>query len=171
MSCGFDEVACEDSDTLFEKSVTLLKDLSETCIDSVHDGDNFSPEEIERKKAVKDKERELLFIEIVSKLKCLMTDCAAVMKAFDQKMAKFGKDTLGVDCSTHFLHCNAHFLLGISDAIEASLKEIITSEFPNDKLGRDKVDKFTRFKTSKETDCETPKPDPNLFFSRMPAKK
>lgn len=46
VSCGFDEVACEDSDTLFEKSVTLLKDLSsETYIDSVHDGDNFSPEE------------------------------------------------------------------------------------------------------------------------------
>ena len=55
------------------------------------------------------------------------------------------------DCSTHFLHCNAHFLLGIADAIEASLKQIIETEFPGMKLGRDKSEKYSRFLTSKET--------------------
>ena len=46
-----------------------------------------------------------------------MSDRAAVMKAFDEKMHQFKLSLLGTEStSTHFLYCNAHFLLALSSA-------------------------------------------------------
>ena len=52
----------------------------------------------------------------------VMSDRAAVMKNFDQKLHEYkilkpGDD----DADIHFLSCNAHFLLGLSRACDSLL--------------------------------------------------
>ena len=121
MSLGFTEIASENADTLLDVSISLLKDLCETYC-SVDDT------------LVLDS----LFREMLVKLKCLMSDRAAVMKLFDKKMAAFKNQFLGEDCTTHFLFCNAHFLLGLTSVTETVMKTI-DSNFLKEKivLGRD----------------------------------
>ncbi|XP_012946168.1 uncharacterized protein LOC101863077 [Aplysia californica] len=135
MSLGFQEVASETADTLLEKSICLINELCD-----VYCSQNETVL------------RDSLFKEILSKMKCLMSDRASVMKLFDKKLANYKKEVLGTDCSTHFLFCNAHFLLGVSLTAEEVLKEI-SKEFANSdiKLGRDASDRFSRLANSTET--------------------
>ena len=105
MSLGFTEVVSDNADTLLEKTVELFKELSEVYSEDVE-------------------EREKVFKEILCRMKCIMSDRAAVMKLFDRKLEEFKKQTIGEDVSTHFLFCNAHFLLGLSSAAEDACKEI-----------------------------------------------
>ena len=88
-----------------EKTVELFKELSEVYSEDVE-------------------EREKVFKEILCKMKCAMSDRAAVMNLFDRKLEEFKKQTICEDVSTHFLFCNAHFLLGLSSAAEDACKEI-----------------------------------------------
>ena len=95
----------DNANTLLEKTVELFKGLSEVYSEDVQ-------------------EREKVLKEILCKMKCVMSDRAAVMKPFDRKLEEFKKQTIGKDVSTHFLFCNAHFLLGLSSAAEDACKEI-----------------------------------------------
>ena len=72
MSLGFIEVVSDNADTLLEKTVELFKELSEVYSEDVE-------------------EREKVFKEILCKMKCVMSDRAAVMKLFDRKLEEFKK--------------------------------------------------------------------------------
>ncbi|GFO35080.1 hypothetical protein PoB_006158500 [Plakobranchus ocellatus] len=135
MSVGFTEIASDDAQTLLEKTIDMFHDLCEVYNSS----------------EVVDKEK--LFKEIVGKMKCLMSDRASVMKLFDKKVAEFKNNLLGDDASTHFLFCNAHFLLGLSKATEDAIKEIeIAAVSESDtSLGRDASIVFSNFSNSSES--------------------
>ncbi|GFO41869.1 hypothetical protein PoB_006837400 [Plakobranchus ocellatus] len=89
---------------------------------------------------------EKVFKEIIEKLKCLMSDRAAVMKSFDSKMAVFKNELLGKESSTYFIFCNAHFLLGLSTAASVAAK-VVEDELKATctKLGRDASTSFNTF--------------------------
>ena len=54
-----------------------------------------------------------------------MPDSAASnMNLFDNKLHDFKKVTLEYDVNTHFLFCNAHFLLRVTTATEKAAKGI-----------------------------------------------
>ena len=76
-----------------------------------------------------------------------MINRAAAMKCFDRIFADFIRAELGRDVHVHFLHCNAHFLLGIGSACEKIFSKVekeLESE-RQQKLGRDQNAKFDRF--------------------------
>ncbi|GFN87124.1 hypothetical protein PoB_001363000 [Plakobranchus ocellatus] len=136
MSVGFTEVASDDAQTLLEKTIDMFNDLCEvyTTSNKITDSDQ-------------------LLKEIVVKMKSLMSDRASVMKLFDKRIAEFKNDLLGEETSTHFLFCNAHFLLGLSKATEDALKIIETDiiEADNKPLGRDTDSTFSNFVNSVES--------------------
>jgi len=51
-----------------------------------------------------------------------MTDRAAVMKRFDADFLQFIRTQVGKETVVHFLHCNAHYLLGLSRSTELALQ-------------------------------------------------
>ena len=112
LSLGFKEVVSEDSDILLSKCVDAFREIIEIhCLDSTED-------------------EESLLKEVIRKMKGLLSDRAAVMKAFDKKLHNFKVDLLGYEnVSTHFLHCNAQFLLALSaasqEAIELAESDIV----------------------------------------------
>ncbi|KPP77762.1 hypothetical protein Z043_102788, partial [Scleropages formosus] len=75
----------------------------------------------------------------------LKKDC--IMKEFNDKINKIQTEPCSVIPPLHFLDCNAHFLLEVSDAIEKHIisfeREIITAT--GQRLGRDKNPKFSNF--------------------------
>ncbi|GFR74623.1 hypothetical protein ElyMa_003897600 [Elysia marginata] len=88
MSLGFQEVATENAETLLEKTIECIEELTEIHCDGEADRD-----------------RKVIFKEVVSKMKCLMSNRAAFMKLFDKKIAEFRKDVAGEDEHTNFLFC------------------------------------------------------------------
>ena len=82
-----------------------------------------------------------------------MTDRAAVMKCFGKKLEEFLKSELGEDVQLTFLYCNAHFLLGLSNACLTAFKEVESSikEETNEAIGRDKSNQFFKFIGDSET--------------------
>ena len=136
MSLGFTEVSSDNAQNLLEKTMDLLHELS-----------NIYCEKDEEAK------KDQIFKEILSKLKCLMSDRAPVMKLFNRKIAEFKKDMVGEDVHTHFLYCNAHVLLGISSVVEPVIKEM-EEKWTEDgeRLGRDEEQgAFARFGFSNES--------------------
>ena len=102
---GFSQIASDNSETLLEKCSSMFHKL---CL--IHCSSND------------EEDLSSLFKETSSKLKCLMSDRTSVMKFFDKKFAQYQYDLLdGEDCSTHFLFCNAHFLLALSAAAEIAI--------------------------------------------------
>ena len=96
MSIGFTEIAVDDAKTLLDETVSIFDELSNMYCSTM--------DTVSKDKVLK---------EIISKLKCIMSDRATVMKAFDKMLHDYRKDLLGQDdISTQFLFCNAHFLLG-----------------------------------------------------------
>lgn len=138
MSLGFTEIAVDDSVTLLEKTIEILDDLSDNlCKTSTEDVENNQEKKQEQ------------FLDLLKKLKCTMSDRSSVNKSFNQKLSEYKQDLLnGEDASTHFLYCNAHFLLGLVVATEIALK---SSEHDMGKLGRDQDEKFDSFSNSSET--------------------
>ena len=69
-----------------------------------------------------------------------MTDRAAVMKKFDADFLNFIRTQVGQEAMVHFLHCNAHFLLGLSRSTDLALQaaEKAVTETSGTALGRDK---------------------------------
>ena len=126
----FSQIVRDDSDTLLESLISAFKQVCDVyCMD-----DSSS-------------DKDVLFKEFIFKLKALMSDRASVMKCFDRKVAEFKSELLGEDdCSTHFLFCNAHFLLALSSAAE----EAILSVTDGEKLGRDCEPVFKSFENAPE---------------------
>ena len=75
-----------------------------------------------------------------------MTDRAATMKCFDSKL-DFLKSEVGCDVKLSFLHCNAHFLLGLQSSCDKAFdyfeKDVTLNT--GESLGRDKDKMFSRF--------------------------
>ena len=44
------------------------------------------------------------------------------MKSYNSKIKEFTESERGQDVSLHFLHCNAHFLLGLSRSCQTAMK-------------------------------------------------
>ena len=130
-SLGFTTVATEDSSTLLDVTVQWLQEIKD-----IYGADKS------------EEERDQIFQSLLSKLTSVMTDRAAVIKGFDQKLKTFLHSELGHNARLHFLHCNAHFLLGLSRACGSALGAIEDDliQQANEKLGRDKLGKFQRFK-------------------------
>lgn len=122
LSLGFMPVATEDAATLLDVTIQLLEEIHEL----------YSTD-------MSQEEKDEIFIQLLSKTTSTMTDRASVMKAFDKKFEDFLKSKLGQDAKVHFLHCNAHCLLGFSRACEMALRaaeEDLTQS--GERLGRDR---------------------------------
>ena len=130
MSAGYSTVFREDTETLLEQAVDLFKEVG-----NVYDENE-----------AKEQYKNILF-----KLSGIMSDRASVMKSFDKD---FECERSKVLCnekdysSVNFLHCNAHFLLGLSTVCEKVLKKEETDLGKN--IGRDMLPVFNRFKSSSE---------------------
>ena len=128
ISLGFSTLATEDASTVLDVTVDLLKETTDLYCEG------------------KEEDKDHTFRTLLSKLTSVMTDRAAVMKSFDEKLLSFLQSELGHNITLHFLHCNAHFLLGMSRSTEVALnkkeKELIEI---GGNLGRDKLSKFQRF--------------------------
>ena len=106
LSIGFSEIATDDGKTFLEQTLEMLNELSEIYCN----GDDS-------------KHREEVFQELISKMRYLMSDRAAVNKLFNKKLSEFREDYLGDETpAMQFLYCNAHFLLGVAQATEECVK-------------------------------------------------
>ena len=130
LGIGFVGVQTENTDTLLDVAVNLLKELAYV----------YDEEEIEKS-----------YKAMLSNMTGVMSDRASVMKSFGRKLNETRQKELGQTETDNleFLHCNAHFLLGLSTASEKTLSSI-EKEIGED-LGRDKLTQFaTRFRGSSE---------------------
>ena len=124
LSCGFTPVCREDADTLVDVAFNLLKELAEL----------YSADEAD-----------MQFRSMVRNLTGLMSDRASVMKSFNHKFNTKRKELLEMEEDMEFLHCNAHFLLGLSSACEKVIKTYQKDKGKDFQFGRDKEPKFLRF--------------------------
>ena len=83
-----------------------------------------------------------------------MSDRASVNKCFIDRFAEYREAFLEDKADNlHFLYCNAHFLLGLANICESTLREIekeVVGELGHG-LGRDAMDKYKHFRTSGES--------------------
>ena len=127
LSTGFKPVAVEDSSTLLDNAIVMIEELCD-----MYDADN----------------REHIFKSILQKMFAVMSDRASVNKAFNEKLSNYRKSELGDETvDIHYLYCNAHFLLGLSNVAESVLKrEVKTYEDEvGYSIGRDALSKFRKF--------------------------
>ena len=120
---GLTLVASEDANTLLDVRINLFRKISQ-CHSGFSNQDTSST-----------------LKNLLRKIKPTMTDTASAMKSFDRKLQDFLNGELGADLEISFLHCNAHFLLGLSDSCEKAFK----------KTGRDKHPRISRFASDGET--------------------
>ncbi|XP_041362472.1 uncharacterized protein LOC121378388 [Gigantopelta aegis] len=130
-SMGYTTVCTEDTKTLLDISVTLLKELADIYDD---DGDSVDQN----------------FKELLQKLSGLMSDRASVNKSFNKAMNQCRQEVLEDNSAQlQFLYCSAHFLLGLSSEGEKVLK-CLQKELDG-KLGRDQLSIFNSFSSSGES--------------------
>lgn len=103
LSLGFVDAACEDAASVLDITVILLKELGEV----------LNPNETEN-----------IFRQILQRLHSKMTDRTSVMKKFSSELNVLRQESLSSNEEICFLHCNTHFLLGLGDSCETSLKTI-----------------------------------------------
>jgi hypothetical protein len=127
LSCAFTPVDREDTETLLDIATNLLTELA----------DVFDPSDADKQ-----------FKIMLTNLSGLMSDRASVMKSFDKEMNKARQRILETQEDLNFLHCNAHFLLGLSNSCEKVLKRL--EKDGDEKLGRDNNPAFKRFANSGE---------------------
>ena len=101
-SLGFTSLAMEDTTTLVEVTLQMLEELS--GLHTQH-------------------EAQQNFLDTLSRLSAVMTDRASVMKSFTQRLQHEGQVLLQTDEGLDFLHCNAHFLLGLPSEVRKVLLE------------------------------------------------
>ena len=133
LSLGYEAVCVEDSATLLDNVIAMIDELSD-----IYAGDD---------------EQDQVSRAILEKMFCVMSDRCSVNKSFNKQFDQYKKNILGSEHDTHFLFCNAHFLLGLSSASEKQLKEIesqLCSE-SGKKLGRDDLPKFKHWKSGSES--------------------
>jgi aubergine-like protein len=133
LSTGFNFVAVENSVTLLDNAIAMMEELCD-IFDEEH--------------------REAKFLEMLNKMLATMSDRSSVNKAFNDKFQEYRKSKLGEGSpDLKFLFCNAHFLLGLSNSCESTLKsfeeEIVKSLGHG--LGRDGTGRFARFSNDKQS--------------------
>jgi len=57
-----------------------------------------------------------VYEQMLKKMFALMSDRASVNKDLNCLMLDYKREHVGTDTDLHFLYCNAHFLLGLSNA-------------------------------------------------------
>lgn len=127
LSMGFTPVTTEDTTTLVDIAINLLEELSE-----LHPGGAD----------------QVNFYHILLGLSGIMSDRAAVMKSFGRRLEAERKELLQEDEGLEFLHCNAHFLLGLGAESKKALAK--DQKEKGDLLGRDALPGFSSFNSS---DC------------------
>ena len=134
LSAGFTHVATEDSQTLLDNAIAMMDELAE-----VVDPEN----------------KETVYKSLLTKMFALMSDRSSVNKSFNEKLSSYRSNIIDNDSSAdvHFLYCNAHFLLGLSNMAEQVLKKFVNSleEQLGSRIGRDAHSKFSRFNSSGES--------------------
>ena len=133
LSTGFSQVAVEDSTTLLDNAIAMMEELS-----SIYDETN----------------QEQVFKDILGKMFAVMSDRSSVNKKMNDKLNEYRQSTLGENTpDLHFLFCNAHFLLGLSNGAEGVLKKQtkILEEQLGHPIGRDNSDRFKSFKSAGES--------------------
>ncbi|XP_064622531.1 uncharacterized protein LOC135484780 [Lineus longissimus] len=131
-SVGFTPVAVEDSASLLDNVIAMIDELSELYSDCSKN------------------EKDTVFRNFLEKMFAVMSDRCSVNKAFNRQLSEYKTNFLGNEVDTHFLFCNAHFLLGLSTAVEAKLKDIekdLVAALGHG-LGRDANPKFRTFKNA-----------------------
>lgn len=83
--------------------------------------------------------RHNVFLELLQRLSALMSDRASVMKAYGRQLNLTRQDLLQSDDSLAFLHCNAHFLLGLASAVNKAFRDM---QEQGQLLGRERIAKF-----------------------------
>ncbi|GFR74879.1 hypothetical protein ElyMa_000440800 [Elysia marginata] len=130
---GYVPVACENANTLLDLSLSVLQQLYVTYSD-------FSFIDTHE-----------LMKTVLSKITSLMTDRAAAMKSYGRLFEEHVKSEIGGDVIVHFLHCSAHYLLGLVSACEKAVSAIECNFVrEHGSLGRDKEKKFVHFADAKE---------------------
>ena len=132
---GYIPVATKNASTLLEITSNIIQKLSETY---------YMMSNVDLKKVTFD---------LLSKITSVMTDRAAGMKCLDRIFADFIRTELGRDVHVHFLHCNGHFLLGMSSACEKVISKVekeLESE-RQQKFGRDQNAKYDGFNKGSES--------------------
>ena len=134
LSLGFTPIASEDAATLLEMTIHQLQKMEDLYCDATDD------------------DEDQVFKALLKKLTSFMTDPAAVMKKFDADFLQSIRTQVGQETVVHFLHCNAHYLLGLSRSTELALQaaEKAARETTGVALGRDQQARFRFFK-SKES--------------------
>lgn len=102
LAFGYKIVASENADTLASVIADLLEEASTIFSDNIN-------------------EQHKQFLQFTEKTSPLMSDRAAVMKAFDDKFNDMRHDLLLAEEDIQFLFCNAHFFLGLSSAVNKIL--------------------------------------------------
>ena len=156
LSLGFRTLHAENTNTLLDMAMDLLHDLSEIYDSYFHCEVDKASQQVGSQ-----------FRVILQNMVGLMSDRASVMQSFNQSFNKKRDEELHTNSNNvndsenltcEFLHCNAHFLLGLSTAAEKVLKQI--EKDLGTKFGRDKLPVFKRF-----SGCgEIAAPNPHLII-------
>ena len=132
---GFISIAYDDAFNLLQQTIKLKKNVIDVYMIS--------------SQSMSDAEKDGISKEIVHKMTCVMSDRAANMKLFNKQLHEWRQKVIhNEDINTHFLYCNAHFLLGLTTAAIKAWNNFIEEE--GSSLARDKDQKFKRFVTSSE---------------------
>ena len=129
LSLGFDPVANETAQTVLDLALQKLNDYALL----------LDPADADQQ--IKN---------ILKNLVGVMTDRAANMKAFDRQLEGYVQNNVDPNIQLEFLHCNAHFLLGLSTAADKALKEVAETQ---GQLGREVLPQFKRFKSPESAVC------------------
>ena len=137
LSAGFRSVAVEDSTTLLDAAINIIDELSDVYTSDSSDRHSET-------------EKEMVTKTLLKKLFATMSDRSSVNKCFSDKFNVYRKEKLGTDLDLKFLFCNAHFLLGLANSCEQTLKQ---AQNELGKIGRDACSdgRFSRFKSSSES--------------------
>ena len=124
-STGFCPLTSETSATLLDNAIAMIDELAD---------------------AYSDQEKPEVFKDLLSRMFAVMSDRASVNKAFNVQMSDYRKEQVNDNVDLHFLYCNAHFLLGLSNICEQKLKS--AEESLGHPLGRDGNARFHRQESS-----------------------
>ena len=127
-SMGFTAVASEDTTTLVDISIQMVEELA----------DLYPQGQAQEN-----------FIGMLRGLSAVMTDRASVMKSFGRTLEAQRQQLLQTDEGLEFLHCNAHFLLGLGTQCKKALAN--DEKEKGLRLGRDGQPGFHTYKTSESS--------------------
>lgn len=128
LSMGFSAVSTENTTTLVDITINLVQELS----------DIYSEQEAQES-----------FLEILSNMSGTMCDRAAVMGSFARALDNERREMLQTEENLQFLHCNAHFLLGMSEECKKATAKL--EKDGGQRLGRDQLPKFRNFQSASES--------------------